>query len=305
MIDFLNKFKIPTILGLGIIFLGLASGVFLVLRQQIFTSQAAPDITPQNITLTNLTENSVSISWQTNAQATSFVTFGQNSPGEQTALDDRDTTTPKPHLTHYVTLKNLLPQTNYQFKIVSGKVSSEVQSFETAKPAANKTNFTPIIGTVSDSSTALNEGIVYLSINGAYLQSALVKMGGNFLIPLSYIRKNDLSDIYPLEEDTNAKITIVSDKGSASLLFSLKNNPAPLPAIKLGQSLDLTTPQETPGPNYDLNNDGKINSADNAIILQNFGKNPKNIKADLNKDGVVNQQDLDLISQKLKDLGSQ
>ena len=130
-------------------------------------------------------------------------------------------------------------------------------------------------------------------------------MGGNFLIPLSYIRKNDLSGIYPLEEGTNAKITIVSDKGSASLLFSLKNNSAPLPAIKLGQSLDLTTPKETPPPNYDLNNDGKINSADNAIILDNIGKNSKNPKADLNKDKVVDQKDLDLIAQKLKDLGSQ
>ncbi|MBI2315236.1 fibronectin type III domain-containing protein [Candidatus Daviesbacteria bacterium] len=303
MTDFLSRFKIPTILGLSIIFLGLASGVYLVLQEQIFTSQAAPDLTPQNITLTNLTENSVTISWQTNTPASSFVTFGQENPTEQTALDDRDTA-PKPHLIHYVTLKNLLPQARYQYKITSGKVTSELKSFETAKSLASQTGFTPIIGAALDDTAPVNEGIVYLSVTGAYLQSALIKTGGNFLIPLSYLRKNDLSDIYSLTEDATAKITIISNKGSASLITKLTANTLPLPSIKLGQSLDLTTPEETPPPNYDLNGDGKINSADNAIILQNFSNNPKNNKADLNKDGVVNQKDLDLMAQKLKDLGS-
>ena len=56
---------------------------------------------------------------------------------------------------------------------------------------------------------------------------------------------------------------------------------------------------------YDLNGDGKINAADNAIILLNFGKNPKDKKADINEDGMVDQKDLELMSQKLEELSTQ
>lgn len=302
MRDFMNKFKIPTILGLGIIFLGISSGAYLVLKDQIFLSQAAPNATAQNITFSNITDTSAVVSWQTGSEASSFVTFGQNNPSEQTVLDDRDAN-PTPHSSHYVTLKNLLPKTKYQLKIISGRNTSEILQFETSSPSSNQTGFGPIIGSVlQNENTPLDEGIAYLSITDAAMQSALIKAGGNFLIPLSS---------YNLTEGTTGKITIVSGKDSASMLLTIKANSAPLPPIKLGQNIDLTTPEETPQPTrddldkYDLNEDGKINAADNAIILQNFGKNPKDKKADLNQDGKINQKDLDLMAQQIKDLGSQ
>lgn len=317
MTGFISKFKIPTILGLGIILLGIVAGVYLNLKEQIFLSQAAPNLTPQNITLTNITDSEAVISWQTNSPAASFITFGQDNPGEQTVLDDRDTLAPsgagpKPRLTHYATLKNLLPKTNYQFKIISGRISSDIAKFETAQPFASKAEFTPIIGSVFSGDSPLDDGIVYLSIPEATTQSALIKSGGNFLIPLAQIRKIDMAD-YQLTEGTTAKLTVHSDKGESNVLFKLKANSLPLPPVKLGQNIDLTTPEETPLPTptvkdlgkFDLNGDGKINAADNAIILQNFGKNPKDKKADLNGDGKVDQKDLDLMAQELKDLGSQ
>lgn len=319
MIDFINKFKIPTFLGLGIIFLGIAAGLYLVLREQTFLSQAAPNLTPQNITFTNITEDSVVISWQTNSTTVSFISFGQGSPNEQTVLDGRDNNPapygagPKPRLTHYVTLKNLLPKTDYQFKIISGKITSDILKFTTATPASTQTGFTPIIGSVLDGNTPLNDGVAYLSIPDAVTQSALIKTSGNFLIPISHIRKADLSDVYPLSEGVIAKLTIISDKGDAGILFKLQASSPPLPPISLGQNVDLTTLEQTPQPNpiikdldkYDLNSDGKINAADNAIILQNFGplrqasKNPKEKRADLNEDGVVDQKDLDLMSKQI------
>lgn len=299
MTNFINKFKIPTLLGLSIILLGLLSGVYLVLREQILTSQAAPNLTPQNITFTNMTEDTAVISWQTNSATPSFITFGQNNPGEQTVLEDRDTSSPKPRLTHYVTLENLLPQTSYQFRIISGKVTSAPFKFETAPPSTSQTGFTPIIGSVLDNDGRLENGIAYLSIQGATTQSSLVKTGGSFLIPISQIRKADLSDVFPLTEGTIGKITIISDQGNASLLLTLKASSEPLSSIKLGQDIDLTNTKDL--DRYDLNSDGKINAADNAIVLQNFGKNPKNKGADLNGDGVVDQKDLGLMSQKFKE----
>ncbi|MCL5784839.1 MAG: fibronectin type III domain-containing protein [Patescibacteria group bacterium] len=317
MMNFITKLKIPTVLGLGVILAGTVAGVYLNLQEQVFLSRAAPNLTPQNITVANITDTSVAISWETNSEGSSFITYGQNNPGEQTTLDDRDNGTPQPHSTHYVTLKNLLPKTAYQYKIISGKITSDVEKFETAQPLTNQTEFAPVIGTVLDDNKPLEDGVVYLAIPEAAIQSALVKIGGNFLIPLSQIRKTDLSD-YQLAEGLNAKLTIRSDKGEANMLFKLKATSSPLPPIKIGQSIDLATPEETPVPTpnenlgkYDLNGDGKINAADYAILSACFSKRTSLVlpgkisctKADLNEDEVINQKDLELMNQKFKELG--
>ncbi|MBU1031395.1 fibronectin type III domain-containing protein [Patescibacteria group bacterium] len=307
MINFINKFKIPTILGLGIIIAGLIGGVYLVLREQVFFSRAAPSISPQNITLSNITDTSATISWQTNSPAPSFITYGIQTPKDSTALDERDTTYPTPRTIHYVTLANLSPQTPYQFKIQSGKTASATLKFETSKPLANKVKFTPVIGSaMMDNNTPLNDGIAYLSITEAVTLSALIKNGGNFLIPLSKIQAEDLPQV--------AKLTIISDKGEGSALISLKTNPQPFPPIKLGQSVDLTALEITSSSKptlddlnkYDLNEDEIINTADYAIVSSCSGKDDLSCaKADVNKDGKIDQQDLDMMFEKLKTFQSQ
>lgn len=296
MRDFFSRLKLPTLLGLAIIFAGIGAGVFLTLREQIFLSQASPDITAQNITLANLSDDSVTISFQTNTPAASFITYGLNSPNESTALDDRDPTSPQSHYMHFITLKNLLPRTVYQYKIVTGRITSETLQFKTASPLSSQTGFSPIIGSVLNGDKPLSEGVVYLSVADAQVQASQVKDSGNFLIPISQIRGADPSNLFPLAEDALAKITVISPEGEASALFKLKNVENQLPPIKLGENLDLTFSSPIQDlEKYDLNSDGQINSADNAIILQNFGKNPKERKADLNLDGVVDQKDLDLL----------
>lgn len=308
MKDFFNKLKIPTLLGLAIITSGIAAGVFLTLREQNFLSKASPDVTPQNITISNITDDSVTISWQTSISSPSFITFGQSNPQGQTILDDRDNSSPQSHLVHYSTIKNLLPQTIYQYKIISGKIKSETGKFTTAIPA-DQIAFSPIIGNVLANNKPLDEGIAYLSIADAAVESSLIKNSGNFIIPISQIRKTDLSGIFPLTGDTVAKLTIISGDQQSNVLFKIKDAKVSLPVINLGEDLDLTaSPSAAPSPEgnkYDLNSDGKINAADSSIVVQNFGplreagKNPKNPKADLNGDGVVDQKDLDLMSKQI------
>lgn len=298
MISLINKFKIPTLLGLGVILIGTAAGVFLVLREQTFLSSAALTESAQSIEETNIEDTSVVISWQTAAPTSAFVTFGQNDPHEQTVRDDRDITKSQPHWVHYVTLKNLLPKTNYKYRIISGTTSSEILDFTTGSPTSSQSGFQPVIGSVLDGEQPLDEGIVFLSVSGATIQSALIKSSGNFLIPISQIH---------IEEDTVAKLTIISDKGGASALFKLKAEGTQLPSIKLGQHVDLieeqsqnlTPPTFSELNRFDLNDDGLINANDHAIVLQNFGKNPKDKKADLNGDGEVDQKDLDLVSKQI------
>jgi len=300
VLSFGNKFKIPTLLGLGIIVLGIGVGVFLVLREQTFLSSAAPSQTPQNIAVSNIEDASAVVSWQTTSPALGFVTFGQQDEGEQTALDDRDTQKPQVHLIHYVTIKNLLPKTLYKYKTISGKLTSKVLTFTTASPIT-ASEFRPVIGSALDQEKPLDEGIAYLSISDALIQTALIKNLGNFLIPLSQVRKSDLSDIYPLSQATQAKLTVTSANGQAVAVFNLKNEGVNLPPLKIGQTLDLTTPELTPNPTpsptpnklqfYDLNGDGKINAADYSIALKNRGKKINNI--------LIDQQYLDLMNKQI------
>lgn len=315
MKDLLNKFKIPTILGLAVIILGLVSGVYLIFREQIFLSRAAPNITPLNVIFSNQTGDSVTVSWQTVSPAASFVTYGQNNPSEQTTLDDRDsdgqTSTPTPRLIHYTTIKKLLPKTKYQLKIVSGKFSSEVYNFETSAPLAEAGEFTPVIGSVlQQEEKPVEDGVVYLSLSDAAIQSAMVKKG-NFLIPVSQIAKADFSGTFTPKEEQLAKLTIRTPQGESTVQFMLESNLPPLAPIALGQNIDFTSQTEESEvteaelDSFDLNSDGIINAADNAIILDNFGKKPKDPRSDLNSDGKIDQIDLDLMAEKIKDLGLQ
>lgn len=295
--EIVNKFKIPTTLGLGIIVAGIASGVFLSLKDQVFFTRASPDIIPQNITISNIEDTKVTISWQTSTSTISFVTFGTKDPQQHSVLDERDTQTPESRSLHYVNIKNLLPDSTYLFKIISGKHISRVQTFKTAKSVSFQNGFGPIIGTVFDGDNPLKEGIAYLSISDAIIQSARLKGLGNFLIPISLMRKLDLTDTFQPKDDI-AKLVIISDKGQAIILFKIKAQGTQLPPVRLGQSIDLTrSAQEL--DKFDLNGDGQINAVDYSEVLQDFGplreasKNPKNPKADLNGDGIVDNKDLD------------
>lgn len=303
MMDFLNKFKIPTLLGLAIIISGIATGAFINFKGQNIISRASPNLDAQSITLSNISDDSVTISWQTSTLTPSFITYGISDPSEITAVDDRDKAGPKAHLMHYVDITNLLPKTTYQYKIISGTNSSQILSFTTAAPLTSQTGLQPIIGSVFEKGQQpLTEAIAYLSIGDAITQSSLVKLAGSFLIPISQIRKSDLSDGFSIKAESVAKLTIISAKGQATALFKVGDFEKGLPPITLGDNLDLTVQIDDP-TKYDLNGDGQINSADNAIILQNTGpvsSKIKNPKADINSDGVVDQKDLDILIKKIK-----
>lgn len=317
MIHFFEKFKIPTLFGLGIILAGIIGGVYLIVTEQNFISEASPNLSPKNITVSNIDATSATISWITSEKTYSVVSLSQSTFLKSSHTDERDINIPSTYNSHSVRLKNLLPKTTYHFTINSGRIKSTPLSFQTAVPQTSQNNFGPVIGSIVSLDKPLEEGIAYLSIPQAITQSAVIKNSGNFLIPLNLTYKADLSDIFSLSGETIAKLEVVSKEGQVEVNFKLLAEGTNLPVIKLGQNLDLTvppleaTPQLETQPSaeitpsfedletFDLNGDGVINATDNAIVLKNFGKSPQNKKADLNSDGVVDQKDLDLMSEKI------
>jgi len=289
--------------GISIILAGILSGVFFVVQNQTsFLTQASPDSSPKNITLSNIEDTSATISWQSTTSVPGFISLGIDG-GNKAFLDDRDSTTPTPRKTHHVTLKKLKSQSTYKYKVFSGKTITPDLTFTTAY-TSTPNSFNPVIGSVLNSNDVVKEGVVYLTISGLVTQSGVIKDQGNFIIPISAARQENLFNIFKPTEGEIAKLTLLSEEGGASALFRLNNLGKPLESLRVGQDLDLTIeiPPELEAI-YDLDNNKIINAADYSILVTNFGKNPKNLKADLYKDNEVDKKDLDLMIKKMSELG--
>jgi len=295
-----STFKIPTLLGLGILVTGVALGVFLVTNNQFLGLQtkAGPSLVPKNITIANISDTSASVFWQTDQANTGFIQAGLSSLLDTSFKDDRDAQNPQPHQLHFVTLTKLKPSTTYYFKVTSGSLSypSSPLSFQTSSTLA-PSGTQPIIGTVIDSSLVpIPEALVVLDIPGAQKLATITKIAGNFILPLAELKTADLNTNFDISTLSGINLTVFNLEKTSHLTFPLASSS--LPAITLGKDLNIT-PQADPSaspPIYDLNSDGIINALDRVEVINNLGKKMKNKKTDLNNDGVVDQKDVDLIN---------
>ncbi len=306
------KLRIPTLLGLAIIIFGLAAGVYLVLQRETKATQVSAQEVPQNIVITNLESTSATISWQTPIKTLGRVSFGKNSDSEKVALDDRDSKGPVARRLHYVNLKDLSPKTEYIFKVISGKfVSQDILKFTTASEDSSQNGYQPVIGSVVSETTPISDGVVYLSAEGMTDQSSLIASRGNFIVPLSLARSEDLSGVFRPQMGQTGKIKVVTEEGQlASATFNITKDSISIGPLKIGNNINFvssrstTLPAPTPQPSfiptYDLNADKKLNASDYSIMLNNLGKNPKDKRTDLNNDGVVEQKDLKLMQDEIE-----
>ena len=116
------------------------------------TIEPAPDTTPPTIsaiTTTNITESSVTITWQTDEPATSQVEYGTNTDyGSLTDLDSNLVTS------HSVTITGLVPETLYHYRVRSqdanGNEAISIDHTFTTHPLEPGT-YTVILGDTPDS----------------------------------------------------------------------------------------------------------------------------------------------------------
>lgn len=304
--------KIPTLIGLGVLLIGLAGGVYLTTQNQILKTKAASSLTPKNVNVYNLSESSAAIFWQTDEAATGFVQAGTSQmPNKSTYRDDRDISTPQPHKLHFVTLTNLTPNTTYSYQIYSGEIiyPNTPATFTTLSPTKTL-NWNPIVGTIiNPDNRPVDEALIVLELANAQKQATITKTGGNFIMPLSNLRNADLSKSFS-ENNTpyKAKLIISGPQSSSQASILVPSENSSLPPVILGKDTDLTQNNVSAEiQKYDLNGDGIINATDLSIVLKNFGdiKNTASISAekqkiDLNKDGLIDQKDVNLILPYLK-----
>lgn len=260
----MKKIKsLPTLLGIFILLVGVAAGVWVIRAGPHRLLRARPEVTPKQIKVTNITDKSFTVSWITDAPASGFIQFGLNEEINLTAQDDRDeaAATTGEFTTHYVTLKNLQPNTNYSFKIFSGKTefANNGQPYQVTTATAPSTPAPPndvAYGTVLQANGTPAEGaIVYLSLSNAVTQSALTKNSGSWLISLNTARDSRLANYatYDLEASIEEILVQAAGLGTATAVTITKND-SPVPDITLGQTHDFreTSPKtqapQTPTP---------------------------------------------------------
>ena len=245
-----TKYRMPTIIGVLILIAGVAAGIFVVGQQQTaLFPRAAPQFTPKQVRLTNISENGFSVSWITDEATSGFVKLGTAvNKLDQTFGDDRDqrSGSVSNNLTHHVTVRSLRPGTTYWFKIGSGSdrmlYDNQGQPYQVTMaialgtPPAADTAY----GTVMTAAGSPAKGtIVYAQLPGATPLSALVQDNGNWVISLSTARTSDLSSYVSYDDSTSLELLVQGGSGGTATAQVTTNNDSPVPTITLGKTHDF------------------------------------------------------------------
>lgn len=323
--------KIPTVLGLSLLITAISLGILIYYFDKKTETEERITYLPRDIQVLNIFDDQATVTWETENPAIGTVSYSDSGSMNQSQTDNRDHTgNQKERTVHFVTLRNLHPDTDYNFKVKSHNHAfpDKPMSFKTAKTLPTETSGEndevpsapenkPLRGSVLNTNlNPIDEALVFLQITGAQPMVTFTSTSGNFLIPLSRLRDQNGTNVFTITENTPAKLIIKKGELVSEIEVNLPipNNQL-LPPLTIGQSIsyqDLIaqsqiTPRELPSTlesrsRYDLNGDGTINTLDLATVLQYFGRpideNSENDikRTDFNTDGTIDQKDIDLLT---------
>jgi hypothetical protein len=154
------------------------------------TVSASSDI--ENIFVTNVTENSFSVIWESDQKESGYLIYGTDSGSlSSEAVDDRDSLTSKAsYYIHHVTAEDLSPETKYYYKIVSGSTqysnSGNAYYIQTpatqSSPPASRTIVGEVTGTAQSDAVVMAK-LVKSSADSSYV-SATSDLDGDWIIDL-------------------------------------------------------------------------------------------------------------------------
>ncbi len=238
-----NGLRIPTIVGLLVICIGIAVAVFLIGNSTNPFSQATGTTTPKNVLVTNVSDTSFSVNWMTDTIQSGSVIYRE--PGlfskYKTVMDIRDNGRQQQRFIHLVTVTGLKPQTIYNITLVSGsKIYSDLSAVTTGPVlAAPNHQVNPAFGSLSDSSNQTpEETLVFASFPGSQTLSSLAQ-NGNWLIPLGNLRTSDLTKYFlPSPKDTE-QLQLINQTAATTVTTNIEND-SPVPTVIMGRNYDFT-----------------------------------------------------------------
>jgi hypothetical protein len=252
MLKFLDK-RYSKLLGVLVLVLGVIATAALTLSGINPFIKAAPTEDPTNIRITNVTDSSFTVTYQTQASVIGTISYGKDQFLGQIALDDRDQPSGKPndYQLHSITVRGLTPQTKYYFSILSGKTTylNNGLLFTTTtgeEIATNPTSQVPLSGIISlPDGTKPTESLIYVTTDGGQTLSTLAKTTGLYVIPLNTLRTSDASKFLSFSTETKMQMLVITSTGIQSKVILLAGQRNPVPAITLSNNYDFslgTTP---------------------------------------------------------------
>jgi hypothetical protein len=237
--------KIPSFFGIGVFVLSIGVITWLTGNVILFGTKAATGATPKQVTITNITDHSFTVTYVTDSLVLGSVSSGIDSKFGTLTLDERDlaATSPIPHHVHSIQVQNLTPTTHFFFAIISDGEKYLLQNKPYEVSTASKQtslNTNMASGQVSlASGAAPAEGLVYLSNTDSQIISTLLQVDGSYKLPVGTILKKDLTGPLITSPDTLLQIKAVTstEQASATVLAGQVN---PIPRLALSNTYDFT-----------------------------------------------------------------
>ncbi len=237
----MKKSRIPTLIGVLVLVLGLAAGIFLVQSRKFFRLGASAENTPKDVRISNISDTSFAVSWTTDKESSGFVLWGEDEQSLSKIENDEITIE---GFTHLTTVRNLRPETNYSFKINSG--GTEFDNNGVVWKVITGPTLTPPSQTIIVSGSILTQtgtpsanSLVYISVGGSLL-SSLTSQSGTWLVPLSSARTQDLKSFLTINESaTLLEISVQAGGDQVATAQIYPQSAKPAPPITLGQTYDF------------------------------------------------------------------
>jgi hypothetical protein len=241
----MSKYKIPTIIVIILLVVGVAAGIVLIQARQIFKLGASPDTTPKDVKTSNITDSSFTVTWITDKETVGYVSWGKDKTlGNTTAVTETQASK-----IHASTVRNLQHNSLYYFKINSEKnvfdnngIPWETQTGSTLTPSTGSMVASGTI--ISALGEPVAQALVHISAGGMSPISTITSDNGSWLIPLSSSRTTNLTSYLAVSAKTPLLNIFVQSPNGIATAQIYPDAANPTPAIIIGQNHDFKN--ETP-----------------------------------------------------------
>ena len=208
-------------------------------------TRASTSIEPTAVTVTNITDTSFTLVWQTEEKANGTLLAVDINGKKYSGFDERDATGQLgKYTTHSVTIRSVTPATTYDVTIISNgkKYPMEGNKYQVTTYGTLTTappNIDPSYGkVVTNDGTPAEGAIVLLTLTNGQQLSTLVRSSGSWIIPLSTVRSFDGTSYLPVEERITETLVVQKEHVESKILTDTLND-SPVPDITLGQQFDF------------------------------------------------------------------
>ncbi len=218
----MKKSTIPTILGLFILIVSIVSILVIIKAPQIFKSSANANLIPRDLRITNIKDNSLTVSYFTDIPSIGFVKYSSSNGVTQTSPTSLSKI-------HYINIQNLTSGTDYSIAVNSGgeffpDLEKKVQTLSSYLPSASI-----VSGKILDKNKLpAKDVLVYVAIEGVIKNSALTSLSGNWIVSLPQISETSILQI----------LAVSTDGGQTGSQIDLKSA-NPTPTMTIGESYDF------------------------------------------------------------------